>query len=80
MTSPLLKQFEEYTPYLKQKTVQALASLVLEGMYPDAAMMQALVLRDTGKITGEDFLNRTISRAREEEKGTKDISLKATNL
>jgi len=57
-----IESYAQYAPYLSQKTIDGLASLVLENMMPSDELMQNLVLRDTGKITSEEFLKRELER------------------
>ena len=62
MLESAIKNFNQYAPYLSQKTIDGLASLVLEDMIPSEELLKNLVLRDTGKITSEEFLKRELER------------------
>ncbi len=62
MLESAIKNYAQYAPYLSEKTIDGLASLVLEDMIPSDELMQNLVLRDTGKITSEEFLKRELER------------------
>lgn len=62
MLESTIKNFNQYAPHLSQKTIDGLASLVLENMIPSEELMQNLVLRDTGKIIGKEFLKRELER------------------
>ena len=55
-----IENFAHYEPQLKSETLQALASLALEGLYPDENLLQDLVSRDTGKITAAAFLAKAL--------------------
>ena len=62
MLESAIKNFAQYAPCLAENTKQGLASLVLENMIPDEELMKNLVLRDTGKITDEEFLKIEMQR------------------
>lgn len=62
MLESSIKNFNQYAPYLSKKTIDGLASLVLENMSPSEELMQNLVLRDTGKITEKEFLKKELER------------------
>ncbi len=62
MLESAIKNFSQYAPYLAENTKQSLASLVLEDMIPDEELVKNLVLRDTKKITNEEFLKIEMKR------------------
>lgn len=54
---------DECRSKLLPETLQSLASMRLENLFPAEDMLKDLVLRDTGKITHEEFKERAIARA-----------------
>lgn len=59
------KILDGYYSKLLPETLQSLASMKLENLFPSEEMLKDLVLRDTGKITNEEFKGRVIARQKE---------------